>query len=402
MKTKVNGKKNIAILVQKLYGGGAERTAANLSLSLQDHYNVHLIVFNGSDIKYPYAGTLHDLKLPASKNILNRILTFFKRVQVVKKIKKLENIDVSISLMPGANLVNVCTRNDDKIITSIRNQMSMSRAKSVMEKWWSKTHIRYTSEHSDCVVTLSDGVRDDLIKTFGINGDNIRTIYNPCDGNVLRKAAQAKSDDTSFVGTNSITTMGRLLDQKGQWHLIRAMSEVVKTVSDAKLYILGEGPMREELIKLASDMGLASNVFFMGFVEAPHGYVMNSSVFVLPSLFEGLGNVILESMSCGVPCICTDCLSGPREILAPGTAYKNTLPDIEYAEYGVLVSVGDKGHFNSSDPLTSDEKQMASAIVAMLTDKELHGRYVERSLERVKAFSPEAICSKWTEVIESK
>ena len=128
-------KKNVAILVQKLYGGGAERTAANLSLSLQDRYNVHLIVFNGSDIKYPYGGTLHDLKLPASKNKFSRICKFFKRVPAVKKIKRDENIAVTISLMPGANLVNVCSGTGDKIITSIRNQMSMSRAKSAFEKW---------------------------------------------------------------------------------------------------------------------------------------------------------------------------------------------------------------------------------------------------------------------------
>ena len=395
-------KKNVAILVQKLYGGGAERTAANLSLSLQDRYNVHLIVFNGSDIKYPYGGTLHDLKLPASKNKFSRICKFFKRVPAVKKIKRDENIAVTISLMPGANLVNVCARTGDKIITSIRNQMSMSRAKSAFEKWWTKTQIRFTSKRSDLVVTLSDGVRDDLIKSFGINGDIIRTIYNPCDGEVLRSAALANKEAASVLGPNSITTMGRLLDQKGQWHLIRAMSEVVKKVSDAKLYILGEGHLREGLVKLASDMGLSSNIEFMGFVEAPHAYVMNSSVFVLPSLYEGLGNVILESMSCGVPCICTDCLSGPREILAPGTAYKETLSDIEYAEYGVLVSVGDKGHFNSDDPLTEAELQMASAIVTMLADKDLHDRYVSKSLERVKDFAPEVISSKWAEVIEGK
>ena len=394
-------KKNIAILVQKLYGGGAERTAANLSLSLQDRYNVHLIVFNGSDIKYPYGGTLHDLKLPASKNKLNRIRTFFKRVSAVKKIKQAENISVTISLMPGANLVNVCTRTGDKIITSIRNQMSMSRAKSAVQKWWTKTQIRYTSKRSDCVVTLSDGVREDLINNFGIKGDIIRTIYNPCDGEVLRKAAQANKEAASVAGPNSITTMGRLLEQKGQWHLIRAMSEVVKTVSDAKLYIMGEGPMREALIKLVSDMGLSSNVVFTGFVEAPHTYVMNSSVFILPSLYEGLGNVILESMAFGVPCISADCLSGPREILAPGTDYKEKLDDVEYAEYGVLVSVGDKGHFNSTEPLTASEKQLASAIVSLLTDNELHDKYVEKSFMRIKDFSPEKISSCWAEVIEN-
>ena len=393
--------KNVAIIVQKLYGGGAERTAANLSLCLKDRYNVHLIVFNGSDIKYPYGGTLHDLKLPPAKGKVKKFLTLLKRVSAVKKIKSENKIDVSISLMPGANRVNVLSKRGDKIITSIRNQMSLSKASTPAQLRKTGSQIRFSSKRSDCVVTLSDGVRDDLIKTFGINGDIIRTIYNPCDGELLRTAAKGNQDKASVLGSHSITTMGRLLEQKGQWHLIRAMSEVVKSVSDAELYILGEGPLEQDLKKLVSEYGLTDHVNFLGFVEAPHAYVMNSSVFVFPSLYEGLGNVILEAMSCGVPCISADCLSGPREILAPKTAYKQDLPVIEYAEYGVLVSVGDKGHMNSTEPLTKAETQLADAIIEMLTDEALHDRYVEKSLERVRDFSPERISSEWAEVIEN-
>ena len=98
--------KNVAIIIQKLNGGGAERTASNLSISLKDHYNVHLIVFDGRDISYPYEGTLHDLKLPPVEGKIGKVLTVYKRVSAIKKILKEEKIDCSISLMDGANLVN--------------------------------------------------------------------------------------------------------------------------------------------------------------------------------------------------------------------------------------------------------------------------------------------------------
>ena len=194
--------------------------------------------------------------------------------------------------------------------------------------------------------------------------------------------------------------MGRLTEQKGQWHLIRAMSEVVKTVTDAKLYILGQGKLKDELVKLTLDLGLTDNVEFLGFVEAPHSYILNSKVFVFPSLYEGLGNVLLEAMSCGVPCISSDCMSGPREILAPGTAVKGSLESVEYAEYGILVSVGDNEHFNAAEPLTAAEMQLASAIISMLTDKEMRDRYVEKSLKRSSDFSPEIITEQWSDIID--
>ena len=388
--------KNVAIIVQKLYGGGAERTASNLSIILNGKYNIHLIVFDGSNIKYPYAGNLHVLDIPHTDGKLKKISNLIKRVREVKKIKKVENIDVSISLMPGANLVNVLSKTGDKIITSIRNQMSKSSSESSI-----KSQIRFTSKKSDCIVTLSDGVRNDLINYFGIRGDKIYTVYNPCDGELLLKNALIHDVSDIEMPQYSISTMGRLLEQKGIWHLIRAMTEVVKTVPEAKLFVFGEGPLEANLKELSSELGLSDNVVFKGFVEAPHSYIRKSKVFVFPSLYEGLGNALLEAMACGVPCIASDCLSGPREIIAPGSKVKESLPDVEYCEYGVLVSVGDKGHFNSNESLTAAEHQISAAIIELLTNSDLNKKYVEKSLSRIRDFSPEAISRAWCEVIES-
>ena len=392
-------KKNIAIIIQKLNGGGAERTAANLSLFFADKYNVHLIVFDGSDIKYPYGGTLHDLKLKPSKSKLGKAIVFLKRVAAVKRIKKKFNITTSISLMDGANAVNVFSRRGEKVITSVRNQMSKSRFSSSFSKKCNLFFMKYIEKRSDLIVSLSQGVKDDLVNNFGILEEKVVTIYNPCDGELLAKKALLHKAAAADMPEFSITTMGRCVKQKGQWHLIRAFAKVVEVIPKARLYVLGEGPLFEQLEGLAKDLGVAENIVFPGYVEAPHAFIANSKVFVFPSLFEGLGNVILEAMACGTPCVCADCFSGPREIIAPKTPVREKLTEIEYAQYGILTSVGGEDILPANVPLSSDEEQLTKAIIQLLQDEELRQKYSRASLERSKDFLPSVIMEQWDLVL---
>ncbi|NLI55111.1 MAG: glycosyltransferase [Clostridiales bacterium] len=394
-------KKNVAIIIQTLQGGGAERTASNLSECLSKDYNVHLIAFDGKNIKYPYQGKLYDLKLPPTENKIRKLITAIKRIQAVRRIKKENHIAASISLMDGANLINVLSKKRETVITSVRIQMSSSRFKTPLMKRCNINLMQMIGRRSDYVVALSQGVNDDLVLNFGLAPKKVVTIYNPCDGELLKQKALIHMQDASHMPEQSIVTMGRATEQKGQWHLIRAFSLVLQKSPHAHLYILGDGPLKEKLKQLSQDMGINERVHFMGFVEAPHAYIMKSKLFVFPSLYEGLGNALLEAMSCGTPCIAADCYSGPREILAPGTKVKETLDSVEYAQYGILTSVCDKGHFNAEDPLTAGEKQLADAIVEMLTSEETYKRYREAAMQRIKDFTPEKITGDWKSLIEN-
>lgn len=395
-------KKNVAIIVQKLNGGGAERTASNLSFLLADTYNVHLIVFDGRNIKYPYAGELHDLKLPPVNGKLGKLKNMTARVKKVRKIKTDCKIDAAISLMDGANLVNTLSKGKEKVFTSIRIQMSQSdkRMHNGKAKLSELLIMKLLASKSEKIVAVAKGVEIDMVEHFGVPQEKATTVYNVCDGTLLRAKAQEHINDAGTMGSHCITTMGRLNQQKGQWHLLRAFKSVLQTVPDAELYILGEGELREPLEKLADDLDIAHNVRFMGFVEAPHAYIMNSRVFVLPSLFEGMSNVLLEALACGTPCIATDCESGSREVLAPETGMPKKINDVEYAEFGILTPVGDRAHFNAEEPLTNDEEKLVESIKLLLTDDNCYKKYKAAAEKRIMDFAPEKITKDWESLIE--
>ena len=387
---------NIAIIITKLNGGGAERCASNLSIELSKQYNVFLIVFDGSNITYPYNGKLVDLKIPNSNNIFNRTINVFKRVKILKKIKKQYKIKCSISLLDGPNLVNVMSKGEDKVIVSIRDRLSAEGIGSLRKKM-----IVYSSMKSDLTVCLSKMVQKDMQEYFHIPKSKLITIYNHVDSKLLHSLADIQEKPNFIKDSNIyISTMGRLNNQKGQWHLLRVFKNVCMQIPNMYLIILGEGELKESLEKLADDLGIRDNVIFTGYVKNPHNILKYSEMFVFPSLFEGLGNVLLEALAFDMPIISTDCIAGPREILAPNSNLNVIINSNEYAKYGILTPILDKEHFESKSKLTNAEKEMEKAILKLHFDVKLRNMYRENAKSRVKDFDKTIIAEQWIKCIE--
>ncbi len=91
---------------------------------------------------------------------------------------------------------------------------------------------------------------------------------------------------------------------------------------------MGDGEERTSLQTAVDENGLTNDVSFVGFQNNPYAYIKQADVFVLSSLYEGFGNVLVEALAAGTTIVSTDCPSGPREILAEGA-------------YGHIVPVGD-------------------------------------------------------------
>lgn len=386
---------NIAIIITKLNGGGAERCASNLSIELSKKYNVVLIVFDGKNITYPYKGKLIDLSLVDSNDIFHRTINVLKRVKAVKKIKKEFNISCSISLLDGPNLVNVMSRVSDKVIVSIRNRLSSEYVGKVRRKM-----IVYSSEKADLTVALSKMVEKDMNEEFGIQQKKLTTIYNHCDPELLHSLVNdtVKPD---FICNDKVyfVTMGRLNIQKGQWHLIRAFKKVLEDIPNAILIIMGTGELDIQLKKLVDQLGIEDHVIFTGYIENPHIVLQYSEIFVFPSLFEGLGNVLLEALAFNMPIISADCIAGPREILAPNSDLSIQLKDYEIAEFGILVPPMDKNNFDSQSDLTHEEQQLCSAMIILHIDENLRKKYSQFATKRVSDFTKNKIISEWERVI---
>ena len=133
--------KKVCIITQALYGGGAERAAANLSKDLSDNYQIYLIVYDASRIDYPYSGELIDCKTPPKKNYIAKTINFIKRCLIIHRVKKKKGIDVSISFMTPANVINIVSKYRDNVIISVRNTMSMKEKSQIRDyfiRWCGK------------------------------------------------------------------------------------------------------------------------------------------------------------------------------------------------------------------------------------------------------------------------
>ena len=115
----------------------------------------------------------------------------------------------------------------------------------------------------------------------------------------------------------NLVACGRLAAQKDYPSLLRAFKLILNERS-ATLRILGTGELRSRLDELSTELGIQEHVVFLGFESNPYKYFVSADIFVMSSIFEGFGNVVVEAMMCGTPVVVTDCPFGPGEILESG------------------------------------------------------------------------------------
>ena len=264
-----------------------------------------------------------------------------------------------------------------------------------------KRMLLYRRAHR--IIAISHGIKEFLVKQLGVNSNKIEVIFNPCDIRLISKLSNEplNEEEKTIFKYKVLLNVGRLTYEKGQWHLIRAFKLISNKDPNTRLVILGEGPLKNYFEKLISDLKLDDKVHLMGWKANPFKYMSKSFLFCFPSLSEGFGNVIVEALACGLPVMSSDCFSGPREILAPGTNYKlYELKEPEYAEYGILMPIMDGKYYTARDPLTWQEKVWATEIIKLLKNPELLKEYRRKAFKRAADFDAPKIVRKYFKVFE--
>ncbi len=367
--------KKVAIFINSLRGGGAERVVSYLLKEGCDDFEFHLILLQNEieyEIPWPEKMTIFELE-GAGYSKFKSVLKTPTLARKLKKYLEKNNIETLLTLLVRPNLIACKAKKmgwNGKLIISERVD-PIAYYKTIRFGWYMIGLIKNNYPQADTVTVISKGIGRSLAK-LGI--PHCEVIYNPIPAASVRKPVITERPFT-FIN------IGRLEPQKNQALLIKAFAKIAD--KNSQLVFLGKGVLMENLKNLAAKLGVADRVHFEGFQQDIISYLLRSDCFVFSSDYEGFGNVVTEAMQAGLPVISTDCPYGPREILSPGTDTDTSIKEgFELAPYGILTPVG-------------HDDYLADAMQKMMEDEGLRNKYKKAGASRSLDFDIQKITKKY-------
>ncbi len=370
----------IVFFISDLGGGGAERVLLNILRNIdRSHFIPILFLFKRYGILL--SSLPQDIEVYSLKELKGKFWYGFQwlnlLIQFAKHLRKIRpHVVFSLMWYPNAIaiLAKILNGLNFKVIVSERTSTFIYESRFV--NYLRSLVIHFLYPKADIIISPSKGIAEDLILSYGISKEKIRTAHNPVDLNTIHERAKESLNHPWYKnGEDIIIAVGRLGKEKGFDYLIKAISFLSKNGIDFKLIIIGEGNERKSLQSLAGELNLENRIDFAGFQENPYKYLSRSKIFVLSSIYEGFPNVLLEALSLGVPSIATRCPTGPEEIITDGVD-------------GILVP-------------PANEKALAEAIKRVLLDEALRKRLSESGRKRAEEFRVEKIVKQFEDVIEA-
>ena len=300
-------KKKICFIVPSLGGGGAERVAFHLlnNLSL-DNFDLSVVIIYKKKGDY-----LKDLRKEVKRIFLEKDKIRYSIPSLYNVLKEEKSdivINLSFELMMLMGVFIVPFFKNTYFINRQINILSMQKF-----NFLKKILLKVAYKNFDKIITQSRDMTEDLLKNIDISKEKIVEINNPADIDRIEKLSNENIEIEFDKNSKNILCVGRLALQKGFDLIIQSMSFL--TDKNIKLYILGDGEERENLLNLIEKFNLKERVFLLGRKSNPYVYMKNADLFILSSRYEGFPNVLIEASTCGLYSICNNCPGGVNEII---------------------------------------------------------------------------------------
>lgn len=300
----------IALFIPGFGGGGAECVfiaLANYWVS-NGHFVDYLVCRNEGPMRTRLDERVNVVELRRSKiRLLRRAFYAYQ----VSRYCRVENPELLVSTLSYCNQIAASAKmffgiGGTCLVIREANSLSNFGKLCRFQRFLNRVSMRILYHQANWVSANSRNTLDELAQECGVIPQKMVLVRNPVVMHPVTVVEPTKPP--------VILGSGRLIPQKDFATLVRSFAVVRKSLP-CRLIILGEGPEREGLLALARELSIPeSDLELPGFVNDPGSYYTKASVFVLPSLWEGLPNVVLEALSYGLPVVATDCVGGTREI----------------------------------------------------------------------------------------
>ena len=357
-------KTRILFLIHDLGPGGAEKVLVNLVNNMdRSKFDITLLsLFAGgineqflkSDIHYrtifsrTFRGNIHVMKL-LSPQQLHR---FFIR----------ETYDIEIAYLegPSARIISGCPDENTKLVSWIHIQQKSARSTARSFRSVQEATSCYDRFHR--IIAVSEEVKKTFLAALPATAP-VEVLYNTNESKQILTQSSEPVEGGLFSSQEfKIIGVGKLLKSKGFDRLARIISELKKDGYPVHFYILGIGPLQQELEQYIADNHLEHQITLLGYKTNPYKYVSKCNIFVCASFAEGFSTAATEALIVGTP-VCTVEVSGMKEMLG------------EHDEWGIVTE--------------NSEEALYQGIKDLLDHPDKLARYKEKAIERGKTFSTE-------------
>ncbi|MDO4963601.1 MAG: glycosyltransferase [bacterium] len=372
--------KKITILSLHLGYGGIERFITNLANSLSSDYNVEIVstyklqqkpffkLNENIDVKY----LIKDLK--PNKDKLIKYLKSFQFIKFIKEGFK----SIKILYLKKHTMINYIKNCDSDVIISTRdihNKWLGKYAKdNVLKIGSDHNHHNNNSKYIKKIVNSTA-----RLDYFVVVSSELKKFYDKlikCKVIYIPNSIEELPSEKSNLNNKNIIAVGRLEKVKGFSSLIDVMDIVLKKYPDWNLNIVGDGSEYNYLNNLIQSKKLSNNIKLLGYKTKEELDILykNSSIYVMSSLNEAFGIVLIEAMSYGLPCISFSSASGACEIIKDNIT-------------GYLID-------------NRDIKEMANKIELLIQDNDKLNSLSKNSYKEVQKYMSTNLKKKWIDLIE--